>query len=80
MVLCEDVCSWTSDPDPRFPKLPKAALNVVVAEEQALDGPEVLPHVTVAQIGLYAHRGLDGRSLQRVAVTLTHARHAYASG
>ena len=38
------------------PELFKAALQVVVAEEQALDGPEVLPHGTVAQIGLYAHR------------------------
>jgi hypothetical protein len=28
----------------------KAALQVVVAEEQALDGREVLPHGTVAQI------------------------------
>ena len=38
------------------PELFKAALQVVVAEEQALDGPDVLPHGTVAQIGLYAHR------------------------
>jgi hypothetical protein len=51
----------------------------VVAEEQALDGPESLPHGTVAQIGLYAHRGLDDRGLQGVALTLTRARHAYAS-
>jgi hypothetical protein len=37
------------------PELFKAALQVVVAEERALDGPEDLTTETAAQIGLYAH-------------------------
>lgn len=68
-ILCNDAVEFL-----------KASLNVIVAEERALDGPEDLAHGTVAQIGLYSHRGLDGRGLQRVVVTSTRARHAYASG
>ena len=33
----------------------KAALNVLVADEQHLDGPEDLTGETTAQIGLYSH-------------------------
>ena len=40
------------------PELFKAALKVVVAAERALDDPEDRTTVTVAQISLYAHRGL----------------------
>jgi hypothetical protein len=49
------------DSEPDVQRLLRAASKVVVAEERALDGPEVLPHGTVAQIGLYARRGLDGQ-------------------
>jgi hypothetical protein len=45
-----------------MPELLKAVLNVVVAEERALDGPEDLTHETTAQIGLYAHLGQDSRT------------------
>jgi hypothetical protein len=38
----------------------KTPLNVFVAEELALDGPEDLAHVTTAQIGLYTHLCQDG--------------------
>ncbi len=37
-----------------------------------LEGPEDSTGKTTSQIGLYTHRSQDGRSLQRVAVTLTH--------
>jgi hypothetical protein len=40
----------------------KASLNVVVAEERAIDGPEDLTGETRAQIGLYAHPTQDGRT------------------
>jgi len=36
-------------------ELLKASLNVVVAEERALDGPEDLAHGTTAQTGFYTH-------------------------
>ena len=45
----------------RYPQLLKAALNVFIAEERALDGPEDLAHGATAQTGFYTHRGLDGR-------------------
>jgi hypothetical protein len=44
---------------PRYPQLLKAALNVFVAEGQALDGPEDPTDKTTAQTGFYTHRGLD---------------------
>jgi hypothetical protein len=44
------------------PELFKAALQVVVAEERALDGPEDLTTETAAQIGLYAHLCQDSRT------------------
>jgi hypothetical protein len=56
---------------PFEPEFFKAALNAVVAEEQALDGPEVLPHRTSAQIGLLAHRGQDSRTLAKSPGRLT---------
>ena len=37
----------------------KAALNVVVADEQTLDDPRDLTEQTTAQTGFYTHRGLD---------------------
>ena len=40
----------------------KALLQVVVAEERALDGPEDTAHGSTVQIGLYAHRGQDSRT------------------
>jgi hypothetical protein len=43
------------DPEPRSPELPKAASNVFVADERALDGPEDLTGETTAQIGLYTY-------------------------
>jgi hypothetical protein len=43
-------------------ELLKASLNVVVAEEQAFDGPEGLTSEAAAQIGLYAHPCQDGRT------------------
>jgi hypothetical protein len=42
----------------------KAALNVVEADEQLLDGPEDLTGVRSAQIGLYAHPSQTGLSLE----------------
>ena len=45
-------------PTPYAPELFKAALKVVVAAERALDDPEDLTTETVAQISLYAYRGL----------------------
>ena len=47
---------------PDVPEPFTAALNVFVAEEQALDGPEDLTGKTSAQSGFYTHRGLDGRT------------------
>ncbi len=40
----------------------KAALNVVVAEEQAFEGPEDLTSGTMALIGSYAHPCQGGRT------------------
>jgi hypothetical protein len=40
----------------------KAALNVVVAEVQALDDPKDLTRESPAQIGLYPHRDLDSQT------------------
>jgi hypothetical protein len=37
----------------------KAALNVFVADERTVYGPEDLTHKTTAQSGFYTHRGLD---------------------
>ena len=48
--------------NPSYPQLLKGALNAVVAEERVIDGPEDLTHKTTAQIGFYAHRGLDGQA------------------
>ena len=42
-------------PGQDIPEPFKAALEVLVANEQPLDGPEDLTHRTTAQIGLYAH-------------------------
>jgi hypothetical protein len=39
----------------------KTPLNVVVAEERALDGPEDLTTETAAHIGLYTHRAQADR-------------------
>ena len=49
-------------PSKDVPEPFKAALNVFVAEERALDGPEDLTGKATAQIGLYAHRGQDSRT------------------
>jgi len=46
-------------PIPYAPELLKAALDVSVADEWALDGPEDLAHGTMDQTGFYTHRGLD---------------------
>src|SRR5215208_6991865 len=68
-------------PESHVPLLLKAALKCVVAEEQALDSPEVLQYGTVAQIGLYAHRSLDGRGpvidlpRRTPALAAAHVRH-----
>jgi len=47
-----------SSANPYAPELFKAALKVVVAAERVLDDPEDLTTETVAQISLYAYRGL----------------------
>src|SRR5215212_1252169 len=45
----------STEPDNDTPKLLKAALNIVVADEQHLDGPEDLAHGTTAHTGLCLH-------------------------
>jgi hypothetical protein len=52
-------------------ELLKTPLNVVVAEERALDGPEDLTGKTMAQIGLYAHPCQDSRTLATSRERLT---------
>jgi len=46
-------------PAPGNSELLNASLNVVVADERTVDGPEDLTHKTTAQTGFYTHRGLD---------------------
>jgi hypothetical protein len=55
----------------------KAALNVVVAVEQALDDPEGLIGETTAQMDLYTHLGQDSRTSCNRPGALTPA---YPSG
>jgi hypothetical protein len=49
------VSNSSADPAPKVPKLLKAALNALVADERALEGPEDLTHRTTVSIGLYTH-------------------------
>jgi hypothetical protein len=49
------VSNSSADPAPKVPKLLKAALNALVADERALEGPEDLTHRTMVSIGLYTH-------------------------
>ena len=49
------ISNSSADPKPHIPESLKAALNVLLAEEQALDGPEDVTHKMTAQIRLYAH-------------------------
>ena len=55
LIKTQKTAHSSADPKPHIPESLKAALNVLVAEEQALDGPEDLTHKMTAQIRLYAH-------------------------
>jgi hypothetical protein len=58
---------------PRFPRLLKAALNTLVAEGRALDGPRDLIEQTTAQTGFYRHRDLEGADPSNKPAALTPA-------
>ena len=47
------VPDFSADPAPGNSELLKASLNVVVAEERALDDPELLTYTTMAEFGFY---------------------------
>ena len=59
----------------------KAALNVLVADEPTVDGPEDLTDKTTAQTGLYAQLRQDGRIFSKPprAVTPAYPRPVPAS-
>jgi hypothetical protein len=58
-IIVEDLLIPLPTPTADAPELLKAASNVSVAAEQALDDPEDLTHKTTAQTPFYTHRGLD---------------------
>ncbi len=60
-------------PSQDVPGFLKAALNVSVADEQVADDPEDLMAETMAQIGLYTHRGLDSQASSNNQGALTPA-------
>ena len=74
------------DPEIRLSRLSeahtgKAALNVLVADEPTVDGPEDLTDKTTAQTGLYAQLRQDGRIFSKPprAVTPAYPRPVPAS-
>jgi hypothetical protein len=65
MRFSPEFITRSSDPDNDTPGLLIAALNIVVADERTLDGPEDLTGKTTAQIGLYAHLCQDSRTSKK---------------
>ena len=60
------VPDFSADPAPGNSEFLKASLNVVVAEERALDDPELLTHTTMAEFGLYPHRAQADRGSSNI--------------